>query len=119
MVSIELFEYQKKAIERLDSGKVLYAGVGTGKSLTALSYYIQKEKAKYLIIITTPKKRNDGEWLSEARKLNMNLENIVIDSWNNIEKYLNIENQFFIFDEQRAVGAGKYCIDKASGGWNG
>lgn len=105
----ELYGYQKKAIERLDSGKVLYAGVGTGKSLTALSYYIQKEKTKYLIIITTPKKRNDGEWLSEARKLNMNLENIVIDSWNNIEKYLNIENQFFIFDEQRAVGAGKWA----------
>lgn len=109
MSKIELYPYQKKAIERLDSGKVLYAGVGVGKSLTALSYYIQKEKSGRLIVITTPKKRNDGEWLSEASRLDMNLDNIVVDSWNNIEKYTDIENQFFIFDEQRAVGSGKWA----------
>lgn len=109
MSKVELYPYQKKAIERLDSGKVLYAGVGVGKSLTALSYYIQKEKSDRLIIITTPKKRNDGEWLSEASRLDMNLDNIMVDSWNNIEKYLDVENKFFIFDEQRAVGSGKWA----------
>lgn len=109
MSKIELYPYQKKAINQLDSGKVLYAGVGVGKSLTALSYYIQKENSDRLIIITTPKKRNDGEWLSEASRLDMNLDNIMVDSWNNIDKYTDIENQFFIFDEQRAVGSGKWA----------
>lgn len=108
-MQVELYPYQKKAIEQLDSGKVLYAGVGTGKSLTALSYYIQKESSPELYIITTPKKRNDCEWEKEATRLNMDLENVFVDSWNNIHHYLNIKNAFFIFDEQRAVGNGTWA----------
>ena len=31
---------------------------------------------------------------------------IVIDSWNNIAKYVCVKNAFFIFDEQKVIGAG-------------
>lgn len=108
---IELFDYQKKAIEKLDSGKVLCAGTGVGKSLTALSYYIKKEKSKcpFLYIITEPKKRDDLEWESEFAKLYLDSENITVDSWNNIKKYENVTGAFFIFDEQRAVGSGSWA----------
>ena len=72
---------------------------------------------KNLYIITTPKKRDTLEWdeelsylnLSRDSSLNPYLITIVVDSWNNIGKYVDVEDSFFIFDEQRAVGSGAWA----------
>lgn len=121
------------AIENLRTGSILNGGVGSGKSRAALAYYYQKagkgklkingkgkrtfmKKAVDLYIITTARKRDTLEWedelapfsLTTKKELNMLNINIQVDSWNNVGKYVDIEDAFFIFDEQRVVGAGAW-----------
>lgn len=102
---IELYPYQRKAVDRLHNGSVLCGKVGSGKSLTGLFYYMENHIDKPLYIITVAKKRNDREWHRDFEALGIDG---VVDSWNNIEKYTNVKDAFFIFDEQRAIGYGKW-----------
>lgn len=122
---INLYDYQKETIEKLNNGSILCASVGSGKSRTALGYYFFKEckgnvdsegnyipmeKPKDLYIITTAKKRDEKDWELEAAPFLFSLyeTNFVVDSWNNIKKYQNVYGAFFIFDEQRLVGSGAW-----------
>lgn len=122
-MAIELYNYQKLAIDELKPGSVLCGGVGSGKSRTALAYYFIKEcggsikidgvgeyspmtKPKDLYIITTARKRDLCEWERECA--HFLLKKVVVNSWQNIKKYKEIENAFFIFDEQRVVGSGSW-----------
>lgn len=80
--------------------------MGSGKSITALAYFTGIDETKKIVIITTAKKRDSGEWWSDAMK--MGLRNpIEVDSWNNIKNYEE-HDAFFIFDEQRVVGHGAW-----------
>lgn len=125
-MSIKLFDYQKEALNNLKVGSILCGGVGSGKSITALAYYhisckgeldpFKKMKEPIdLYIITTAKKRDSNEWEKElipfflAPSNNQYKINVVIDSWNNIKKYSDVKNSFFIFDEQRVVGWGVWA----------
>lgn len=103
---IELHDYQREAVEKLRSGSILCGGVGSGKSLTALAYW-KTRPFDEVYIITTPKKRDSGDWHTELKKIDQNGVAIV-DSWNNIRKYEIVEGSFFIFDEQRLVGNGAW-----------
>lgn len=116
---IKLSPDQQKAVSLLKNGSILCGGTGSGKSITALAYYYTKvcgydmtkprpkifEPMK-LYIITTAKKRDSLEW--EKELASMSLYATKIDSWNNIMKYIDISNAFFIFDEQRVVGYGSW-----------
>ena len=67
-----------------------------------------------LYIITTARKRDTLEWERELapfllcpdKEVNGYDNTVVIDSWNNIQKYDTVTDAFFIFDEQRVVGSG-------------
>lgn len=132
-MSVALAEHQLLAIDRLKNGSILYADVGLGKSRTALAYYYMKEcggklkingegefseleTPKDLYIITTARKRDTQEWelecapflISSDRNLSVSNVKLTVDSWNNIHKYCNVCNAFFIFDEQRLVGNGPW-----------
>lgn len=133
MAGIHLYDYQLDAVRRMKNGCILRGGVGSGKSLTALSYYYLRQDGeeesllggtyfpmgdppKDLYIITTAKKRDTLEWegelspflLSTNPDVNLYQNKVVIDSWNNISKYKDITDAFFIFDEQRVVGSGTW-----------
>lgn len=129
MMNIELYDYQIDAVKQMKNGCILCGGVGSGKSRTSLAYYHilfggqyspfeKMTNPKDLYIITTAKKRDSLEWLddmlifgisddSECSLYGNDLK-VVIDSWNNIGKYVDVRNSFFIFDEQRLVGKGAW-----------
>jgi hypothetical protein len=118
---MKLYPHQEKAVERLKNGSVLVGGVGSGKSLTALYYwhtkicggsfqpYTPRKEKVPLYIITTARKRDTHDWEEELTPfLPGKRETIVVDSWNNIGKYIGVERAFFIFDEQRLVSYGSW-----------
>ena len=116
-MNIRLFPHQQEALGKLDSGSILCGGVGSGKSITSLAFFITHElhgmispvrfkQTKDLYIITTARKRDTGEWQEELDRFPGLT--ATIDSWNNIKKYALISGAFFIFDEQRVVGRGAW-----------
>lgn len=102
----ELVPHQREAIAKLHTGSVLVGDVGSGKSITALAYAADKHPDKQIIVITTAKKRDSGEWYADAMKMGLRQE-LIVDSWNQIKQYIDRE-AFFIFDEQKVVGAGAW-----------
>ena len=132
-MAINLYEHQRDAVEKLKNGNILVGGVGSGKSITALAYYYIKvcegkiktngesgyspmKKPKDLYIITTARKRDTLEWEKECapfllytkKEKSINGVSVIVDSWNNVCKYANVKNAFFIFDEQRVIGNGTW-----------
>ena len=112
-MAVVLDDKQRLAVDQMKNGCILCGGVGSGKSRTALSYFYEKVCNRmatpiYLYIITPAKKRDSGEWEDEISMFSFGDINITIDSWNNIAKYLNVCGAFFMFDEQRVVGYGKW-----------
>ena len=124
-----LRDYQIKAVNKMSNGCILNGGVGSGKSRTGLYYYFKEnggsmipdytpmKNPQDLYVITTAMKRDSLEWegelanfaLSTDPKLNkLHGNKVVIDSWNNIKKYTDVANAFFIFDEDRLTGSGAW-----------
>ena len=123
-----LLFYQMDAVKRMRNGCILNGGTGSGKSRTGLFYYFKEQggwidengytpmkNPKDLYIITTAMKRDSLEWEGELANFLISTDQkknkttgvkVVIDSWNNIKKYADTKDSFFIFDEDRVTGSG-------------
>lgn len=130
MAGIKLYDYQLEALHKMHPGCILCGGVGSGKSRTAIAYYYvynggEINEKKYipmdkkpmdLYVITTARKRDTCEWQGDLAPFLLSPDpracyyncKVKIDSWNNIKKYVDVKDAFFIFDEQRVVGNGTW-----------
>lgn len=134
----KLDQAQINAVRQLRNGCILCGEVGSGKSRTGLAYYFCKvgggilngkdlgleqdyvpmDHPKDLYIITTARKRDQLEWDSELVPFLLarnpkdsyygDRVKVVVDSWNNIKRYVDVKGAFFLFDEQKVVGSGPW-----------
>lgn len=115
----------------MHNGCILCGGVGTGKTRTSLAYYYLQQGGNLdsdiyepmndppqdLYVITTAHTRDTYSWeaemapflISPFKEHDIYQHTVVVDSWNNIKKYIDISNAFFIFDEQRVCGTGAWA----------
>ena len=129
-MAVSLRNCQLKAVRKMKNGCILCGDVGSGKSRTSLAYYYIEQEGiigndyiepmgdppQDLYIITTARKRDELEWEEELLPFGLSIfpefnkysNKVVVDSWNNIGKYIDIRGAFFIFDEQRVVGSGAW-----------
>lgn len=124
-----LYDFQMEAVKKARNGCILNGGVGSGKSRTGLFYYFKEQggwiegsdyipmkNPKDLYIITTAKKRDSLEWngelawyrLSTDPETNYYKNKVVVESWNNIKKYVDVQGAFFLLDEDRVTGSGAW-----------
>ena len=122
-MTVEYRPEQIQAVRQLQNGSILAGGVGSGKTLTSLAWYLTSvcnaasfkkggslakrvvEGSPTLYVITTAKKRDSLEWEEEAARLGLSTDpecsftgsRIVVDSWNNIGKYSDRERAVFYF----------------------
>lgn len=122
-----LWPHQREVLSRIKDGCILYGMPGSGKSLVAAAYAVEKitrrpfeeggraPVASDLYIITTAMKRDSLDWEKELANFGLRSDKrcrnirFHVDSWNNIKKYRDVKGAYFIFDEQRVIGKGAWA----------
>ena len=114
---MELYNFQKQSIHDLcyEGKHICVQDVGTGKSAVMMRW-LANQNAKRVLIITTPSKRDSGDFLKDADTWNgkgwrESLEDFEIISWHGLAKWVKAHNGelwtwAFAFDEIQKAKAG-------------
>lgn len=112
---MELYGFQKESIKDLLGGKhICVQDVGTGKSAVMMKW-LKEKNVKRVLIITTPSKRDSGDFLRDADTWNgvewrRGLKDFEIISWHGLAKWVSKHADFkewaYAFDEIQKAKAG-------------
>lgn len=114
---MELYKFQKQSINDLcNKGKhICVQDVGTGKSAVMMRW-LAKQDSKHVLVITTPSKRDSGDFLKDADTWNgegwkESLNDFEIISWNGLAKWVKahadeLDKWAYAFDEIQRAKAG-------------
>lgn len=120
MSKSKLYNFQRKALSDMLDGKHLcLLGTGCGKSAVSVLWAKQTcedESIKKVVVVTTPSKRDSGDYLDEAdtwcgSSWRENLESYEVISWHALKKWVdahwdNLDEYVYIFDEVAKASAG-------------
>ena len=112
----ELFNFQKKALSDLINGKhIVVQATGSGKTAVMMRWLGIKSTSKVLIV-TTPSKRDSGDFLKDADEWNgemwrIKLTKFEVISWHGLAKWVKahaheLYQWTFAFDEIQKAKAG-------------
>ena len=113
---MELYRFQKDALKELCGDKhIVCMDVGTGKSAVMMQWLAQ-QKTRRVLIVTTPSKRDSGDFLRDADVWNgpgwrARLRDFEIISWNGLSKWVvehldELNCWTYAFDEIQRAKAG-------------
>lgn len=113
---MELFGFQKQSLHDLCNGKhICVQEVGSGKSAVMMRW-LAEQKPSRVLIVTTPSKRDSGDFLKDADTWNGvewrgSLDEFEVISWNGLRKWVlehqrTLELYVYAFDEVQKAKAG-------------
>ena len=116
-MSIELYDFQKKAVEALLKPETHFVISGTGSGKTAMMFdYLRRKDPKKVLIVCTPSKRDSGEFLDDADKFAgkgwKERRTVEIISWHKLYDWVfyehskEMEEWAVAFDEVQCAAAG-------------
>lgn len=112
----ELFNFQKKALQDLFGGKhMCIMPTGSGKSAVMMRWLV-KQTPRRVLIVTTPSKRDSGDFLRDADEWNgktwrVKLKEFEVISWHGLAKWVKAHGSelcewAYAFDEVAKAKAG-------------
>lgn len=113
---MQLYKFQERAIADLNDGKhIVCMDVGTGKSAVMMKW-LADQTPKRVLIITTPSKRDSGDFIKDADTWNgdgwrLSFDDFEIISWNGLAKWVKshsmvLKDYVYAFDEVQKAKAG-------------
>ena len=113
---MELYNFQKESLRDLCNGKhFCIQATGSGKSAVMMRW-LAEQKPRKVLIVTTPSKRDSGDFVRDADEWNgkawrSNLDAFEIISWHGLSKWVNehygdLNTWAYAFDEVAKAKAG-------------